>query len=85
MRRASQILLTYLTTPHSITGAPTPSLMFKHQMPADIPSLTSSYQTKLDFQVNKRDAKQQSKIKAYPDEKRNTKIVNLAVGDEVLV
>ena len=80
-----KFLLTYPATPHSITGVPPASLMFKHQMGNDIPSFDTTCETKLDLQVNKQDAERKSKIKAYADKRRHAKAVHLEVGDKVLV
>ena len=51
----------------------------------DIPSFDITCETKLDLQVNKQDAEQKSKIKAYADKRRHAKAVHLEVGDEVPV
>ena len=75
----------YRTTPHSITGVPPASLMFKHQMRNDIPTFDTTCQTKMELEVNEQDAERKSRIKAYADKRRHAKAVHLEVGYEVLV
>ena len=73
----NEFLLSYRTTPHSVTGVSTAELLFNRQLRTLIPSVNKSKEA--DCKIK------QSKSKQYADLKRRAKSSDINVGDEVLV
>ena len=74
-------LLSYRNTPHSTTGVAPSELMFGRPFRDKLPGEYRVNKTK----VNQRDKQKKAAAKAYGDEKRFAKSVNIKVGEDVLI
>ena len=84
----NEFLLSYRTTPHSVTGVSPAELLFNRQLRTLIPSVNKLKE--VDYREIHKQAQQtvkikQSKSKGYADLKRRAKSSDINVGDEVLV
>ena len=80
----TRYLLTYRSTPHSVTGATPAYLMFRREIRTKLPELRPS-RLMMDEGISERDWQAKLAGKFYADARRGAKPINLKVGDQVLL
>ena len=83
-RELYKYLLAYHSTPHQTTGVPPATLMFSRKIRTKLPQL-ETLRSKSDEEVRDRDNIAKQKGKEYSDQKRQAKLRDINVGDEVLL
>ncbi|XP_057310486.1 uncharacterized protein K02A2.6-like [Hydractinia symbiolongicarpus] len=80
-------LLSYRTTPHTVTKVPPATLMFGRPLTNDLPDVSQLVKSnsELDIEVNKNDEKHKQKSKENTDQNRKAKTVTFEVGQKVLL
>ena len=78
-------LLQYRTTPHSTTGKPPASLLFKHKVKNDLPTFQNKANTAADKEINQRDKSRKENMKQFADNLRKVKTSDIKQGQLVLI
>ena len=78
-------LLDYRTSIHRAIGKTPADVLMRYKVKNNIPDYNENDKIEEHEEIQKRDSKYKEKIKIYTDEKRNTKIVDIEEGDEVLL
>jgi hypothetical protein len=80
----NKFLLSYRSSPHSVTGVPPATLMFNRAIRTKLPQLRSEKSILFEG-IRERDWREKLKSKDYVDSKRKSEFVDVKAGDQVLV
>ena len=75
----------YRTTPHCTTGVSPAELLMGRKLRGSIPHVESTSADKTLMLAQKHDREQKDKMKKYADNRSNAKVVDIVVGDKVII